>query len=64
MIPKSDFRLENPALTMYKEDRPYGRCIGQVGGTSYPCTQVGPEDGFARAKTAKAKTACIASGRG
>lgn len=24
-------------------DRPYGRCIGQVCGASYPCTQSCPE---------------------
>lgn len=44
MIHKSDFRLDTASLTVSNDDRPYGRCIGQVCGTSYPCTQVSPED--------------------
>ena len=34
-------------------DRPYGRCYGQVGGVSYPCTQRAPE-GERKAAPAKA----------
>lgn len=55
MIHRSSFRLENTPLPVSNDDRPYGRCIGQVGGTSYPCTQLPADDGQAPRRAYKAR---------